>query len=421
MELFLVEGGKPLIGSLPVQGAKISVLPLLAAALLANGPCELENAPQLSDVQGALDILQFLGAKYRRQEDCLLVDTSCANGHRIPEELMHKMRSSIVFLGAMLGRQGRAELSLPGGCDLGPRPIDLHLEGLRRLGVVVQENQGRLVCTAPQGLHGSRVTLAFPSVGATENILLAACTAKGETVLTNAAQEPEIVDLAGFLNAMGGKITGAGKSTLRVEGVKKLHPARWKVMPDRIAAATWLAMTCASRGKICLQDFPTHLLQGVYPVLEEMGAKLRLEERRVFLAQEGRPRRVKQLRTMPYPGFPTDAQSVFLAVLTAARGTSLVVENIFSDRFRPVGELLRMGADVRVEGRAALVHGVKQLYAAPVEATDLRGGAALVTAGLMAKGTTAIHGIHHIDRGYEHLEDTLTRLGASVRRVTEQE
>ena len=376
MELFLVEGGKPLIGSLPVQGAKNSVLPLLAAALLANGPCELENAPQLSDVQGALDILQFLGAKYRRQEDCLLVDTSCANGHRIPEELMHKMRSSIVFLGAMLGRQGRAELSLPGGCDLGPRPIDLHLEGLRRLGVVVQENQGRLVCTAPQGLHGSRVTLAFPSVGATENILLAACTAKGETVLTNAAQEPEIVDLAGFLNAMGGKITGAGKSTLRVEGVKKLHPARWKVMPDRIAAATWLAMTCASRGKICLQDFPTHLLQGVYPVLEENGSQTSVGRETGFSwLRKDVPRRVKQLRTMPYPGFPTDAQSVFLAVLTAARGTSLVVENIFSDRFRPVGELLRMGADVRVEGRAALVHGVKQLYAAPVEATDLRGGA----------------------------------------------
>ena len=417
MELFLVEGGKPLTGSLTVQGAKNSVLPLLAAALLAGGSCELENAPRLSDVQGALDILGLLGAKWRRQEDCLLVDTTCANGHRIPEELMHRMRSSIVFLGALLGRQGRAELSLPGGCDLGPRPIDLHLEGLRRLGVVVQESQGRLVCTAPQGLRGSRVTLAFPSVGATENILLAACTAKGETVITNAAQEPEIVDLAGFLNAMGGKITGAGKSTVRVEGVKKLHPAHWRVMPDRIAAATWLAMVCASRGRICLKEFPTHLLQGVYPVLEEMGAKLRLEERQVSLVQEGRLRRVKQLRTMPYPGFPTDAQSVFLAALTTARGTSLIVENIFTDRFRPVGELLRMGADVRVEGRAALVHGVKQLYAAPVEATDLRGGAALVTAGLMAKGTTVIHGIHHIDRGYEHLEDTLTELGASVRRI----
>ncbi len=417
MELFLVEGGKPLTGSLTVQGAKNSVLPLLAAALLAGGCCELENAPQLSDVQGALDILHFLGAKWRRQEGCLLVDTACANGYRIPEELMHRMRSSIVFLGALLGRQGRAELSLPGGCDLGPRPIDLHLEGLRRLGVAVQECQGRLVCTAPQGLRGSRVTLAFPSVGATENILLAACTAKGETVITNAAQEPEIVDLAGFLNAMGGKITGAGKSTVRVEGVKKLHLARWRVMPDRIAAATWLAMVCASRGRICLKEFPAHLLQGVYPVLEEMGAKLRLEEKQVYLVQEGRSRRVKQLRTMPYPGFPTDAQSVFLAALTTARGASLIVENIFTDRFRPVGELLRMGADVRVEGRAALVHGVKQLYAAPVEAADLRGGAALVTAGLMAKGTTVIHGVHHIDRGYEHLEDTLTKLGASVRRV----
>ena len=419
MELFLVEGGKPLIGSLSVQGAKNSVLPLLAAALLAGGTCELENAPQLSDVQGALDILHFLGARWQRQEDCLLVDTGCANGYRIPEDLMHRMRSSIVFLGALLGRQGKAELSLPGGCDLGPRPIDLHLEGLRRLGVVVQESQGRLICTAPQGLRGSRVTLAFPSVGATENILLAACTARGETVLTNAAQEPEIVDLAGFLNAMGAKIIGAGKSTLRVEGVKKLHPVAWRVMPDRIAAATWLAMTCASRGRICLNDFPAHLLQGVYPVLEEMGAKLRLEERQVFLAQEGRPRRVKQLRTMPYPGFPTDAQSVFLAVLTAARGTSLIVENIFSDRFRPVGELLRMGADVRVEGRVALVHGVRQLYGAPVEATDLRGGAALVTAGLMAKGTTVVQSIHHIDRGYERLEDTLTGLGASVRRITQ--
>lgn len=419
MELFLVEGGKPLTGSLSVQGAKNSVLPLLAAALLAGGTCELENAPQLSDVQGALDILHFLGARWQRQEECLLVDTGCANGYRIPEDLMHRMRSSIVFLGALLGRQGKAELSLPGGCDLGPRPIDLHLEGLRRLGVAVQESQGRLICTAPQGLRGSRVTLAFPSVGATENILLAACTARGETVLTNAAQEPEIVDLAGFLNAMGAKITGAGKSTLRVEGVKKLHPVAWRVMPDRIAAATWLAMTCASRGRICLNDFPAHLLQGVYPVLEEMGAKLRLEERQVFLTQEGRPRRVKQLRTMPYPGFPTDAQSVFLAVLTAARGTSLIVENIFSDRFRPVGELLRMGADVRVEGRVALVHGVRQLYGAPVEATDLRGGAALVTAGLMAKGTTVVQSIHHIDRGYERLEDTLTGLGASVRRITQ--
>lgn len=417
MELFLVEGGKPLTGSLTVQGAKNSVLPLLAAALLAGGSCELENAPRLSDVQGALDILGFLGAKWRQQEDCLLVDTTCANGHRIPEELMHRMRSSIVFLGALLGRQGRAELSLPGRLRPGTPAYRPSSGRIAAAGSGGAGKPGKVGLHRAPGTSGQPGDLGFSQRWATENILLAACTAKGETVITNAAQEPEIVDLAGFLNAMGGKITGAGKSTVRVEGVKKLHPAHWRVMPDRIAAATWLAMVCASRGRICLKEFPTHLLQGVYPVLEEMGAKLRLEERQVSLVQEGRLRRVKQLRTMPYPGFPTDAQSVFLAALTTARGTSLIVENIFTDRFRPVGELLRMGADVRVEGRAALVHGVKQLYAAPVEATDLRGGAALVTAGLMAKGTTVIHGIHHIDRGYEHLEDTLTELGASVRRI----
>ncbi|MGI5959319.1 MAG: UDP-N-acetylglucosamine 1-carboxyvinyltransferase [Massiliimalia sp.] len=414
MSKLVIEGGHRLCGSIPIQGAKNSCLPILAATLLGGGKSTIRNCPRLSDVDAAVEILRYLGCEISREDDILTVDSSNAAGFMVPEELMQEMRSSIVFLGPILARMGKAVLSAPGGCELGPRPIDLHLDALRRLGAVIEEQHGFLCCTAPQGLKGAKISLSFPSVGATENIMLAAVLAKGRTVVHNAAEEPEIVDLADYLNSRGAKISGAGKSTIVINGVKKLHDIEHQVIPDRIVAATYLCAGLITGGEVQVDRVHTMDLESVIPVLEQAGAKIQIGPNSLRMRMDGRPKRVRQIRTMPYPGFPTDAQAPVMAALSVADGTSVFVENIFESRYKHAIELNRMGADIKMEGRVAVCTGVPRLMGAAVRAEDLRGGAALVLAGLQAEGVTKVSQVHHIDRGYEEFEKNLNRLGAHV-------
>lgn len=417
MERLLVRGTQRLSGELFVQGAKNSALPILAATLISGGETVLKNCPQLSDVNAAIEILQHLGCQVRREGISLIINSENINTSEIPQKLMHEMRSSIVFLGAIISRKHKATLSFPGGCELGARPIDLHISALKKLGVVIHEEYGFLNCETPKGLVGAKISLAFPSVGATENIMLAGVTAKGETIIHNAAQEPEIVDLANYLISCGAKIKDAGKSIIYIEGVEKLHSTEYTVMPDRIAAATYLCATTITGGEVLLKSVNPPDLESVFPVLEQAGAKIVTDKNSIRLVGPAILRPVKDVRTMPYPGFPTDAQAPVMAMLTLASGTSVIVENIFESRYKHVFELMRMGADIKLEGKVAIITGVPKLYGANVEATDLRGGAALCVAALAAQGETWIDNIHHIDRGYESIEKSLFELGALIKRV----
>lgn len=416
MSQLLVEGGHRLQGGLAVQGAKNASLPILAAALL-GGESVIHNCPRLSDVDAAIRILESLGCRVKREGTTLTVDASDASGDTISESLMHEMRSSIVFLGAIISRMGRAKLSMPGGCELGPRPIDLHLDALKKLGVTIEDEHGFLHCTVKEKLRGAKIVLPFPSVGATENILLASVLAEGRTTIHNAAEEPEIVDLANYLNGRGAKISGAGKSTICIDGVQALSDGEHTVIPDRIVAATYLCAGAVTRGDILLTCVRPQDVECLFPVFEQMGTSLTVTKDSIRLKADHRPYAVKNIRTMPHPGFPTDAQAPVMAVLATAQGTSMFVENIFENRFKHAAELNRMGADIKVEGRVAVVNGVPKLDGAAVRAEDLRGGAALVVAGLAAEGTTTVKQICHIDRGYEAMEDALNSLGARIRRV----
>ena len=414
MSYLEIRGGRRLEGRLRVQGAKNSVLPILAAALLAPGESVLHNCPDLSDVAATGKILRLLGCPVEREGHTLLVDASQPTGFQIPDRLMREMRSSVIFLGAMLSRMGRAELSYPGGCELGPRPIDLHLSALRRLGAEITEEQGRLRCTAGSGLTGRELCLSLPSVGATENAMLAACGARGTTTIVGAAREPEIVDLQRFLNALGGRVSGAGSPVVTVEGGLPLHPAEYTVMGDRIAAATYLCAVGTAGGRLELEGAEPAHLAAVTACLEEAGCRLRLEGGRLCLESRGGLAGVRPVRTAPYPGFPTDAQAVLMAALAGGRGATMFVENLFDSRYRHVDELSRMGADIQLAGRVAVVTG-RPLHGAKVRSTDLRGGAALAVAALSAEGTTQVSGLEHIRRGYEGLEDQLSALGAEIR------
>lgn len=416
MSAYIIEGGHPLDGSVRIHGAKNSVLPILAACLLAPGECVIHNCPELSDVAASLDILRHLGCRAERQGDAVVVDASAPTGWDVPDALMREMRSSVIFLGAILARCGQASLSSPGGCELGPRPIDLHLSGLRMLGAEIDDTGGTLRCQAGK-LTGREIVLGFPSVGATENLMLAACGAEGVTVLSNAAREPEIEDLQNFLNTCGGEVAGGGTSTVVIRGGRPLHGGTYTVIPDRIAAATYLCAAASAGGDVFLRGAREEHLSTVTAALREAGCRISGDSAGIACRCSGRLRAPGPVRTAPYPGFPTDAQAVLMAALLRCRGAAVFEENLFSSRYRHVDELTRMGADIRTSGRTAVVLGVERLHGAAVRCTDLRGGAALCVAALAADGETVISEITHIDRGYEHIERDLAALGADIRRT----
>lgn len=360
-----------------------------------------------------LEILQLLGAKVTKKNSKIIIDSQNIRLQEIPDELMRKMRSSVILAGAILGRFKKAKFSYPGGCDIGTRPIDLHLKGFEKLGINIEESGGFINCYADK-IVGSDIHLDFPSVGATENIILASIFAEGETVITNAAMEPEIVDLQDFLNRMGAKVEGAGTTAIRIKGVKNLKSVSYNIMPDRIEAGTMLCMAAATGGEIVLNDVRIEHISPIIHKLEEAGNKIFVEKNKMILEGAKRLKAV-DIKTMPYPGFPTDMQSVFVSMLCTAKGTSMMVENIFENRYKYVNELGRMGAKITIEGKVAIIKGVRKLTAAEVTSTDLRGGAALVAAALVAKGNSQINNIEHILRGYENLDKKLNKLGACVK------
>lgn len=414
MSVYIVRGGQPLRGEIPISGAKNSVLPILAATLLNGGRNVLHNCPDLRDVRSAIQILQHLGCKVTREGDTVTVDSAGVDRWDVPHELMREMRSSVIFLGPILARCGKARLSLPGGCDIGQRPIDLHISALRKLGAVIREENGDIFCEAGD-LRGRDLILSFPSVGATENIMLAAVACSGVTRIVNAAREPEIADLQEFLRKTGVGVRGGGESVITVSGEMPHKDVEHTVLPDRIETATYLCACAAAGGEITLTDAEPEHVGTVMQALSDGGCFIRTAGRRITLRAPQRLGKLPMVRTMPYPGFPTDAQAPLMAAACTGKGTSLFLETIFENRFRHVPELVRMGADISVNGRTALVTG-ERLHGARVRCTDLRGGAALVVAALAAEGETVIEEITHIDRGYERLTEKLTALGADIRR-----
>lgn len=419
MSKLIIQGGRRLEGEVLIHGAKNSALPILAATIMCNGETVIHNCPTLSDVKASIRILEYLGCKVRKSGSSVTVNSVDIINSDIPENLMHEMRSSIIFLGALLARCKRTKLSFPGGCELGPRPIDLHISALKKMGVVILEEHGFLNCSVKGRLKGSKIALSFPSVGATENILLAAVTAKGNTVITNAAREPEIIDLANFLISCGAKIKGAGSDNIYIEGVTKLHPCEHIVIPDRIAASTFMSAAAITNGDVLINNIEPKHLWTILPIFEEAGCKLTINSNSIKIRCDNRVKGVSTIRTMPYPGFPTDLQAPTMAMCTIADGTSVFVENIFESRYKHVCELNRLGAKISVEGKVAVVYGVEKLSGAVTHCTDLRGGAALVVAGLAAEGETEILDVKHIDRGYDHIEENFKILGANIKREKE--
>lgn len=417
MSKLLVTGQKKLSGETYVQGAKNSALPVLAATILTKGENVIYNCPNLSDIDASARILRYLGGRVKRVGEAVLVNCDSIDKYDIPDELMRKTRSSIVFLGAILARTGRAKMSLPGGCEIGLRPIDMHLKALREMGAEIREKHGLLDCTAPKGLKGTKISLSFPSVGTTEDIMIAACLADGTTTITNAAREPEISDLADYLNKCGAKIYGAGDGVVVIEGVSGLNAVSHSIIPDRIVAATLMSCAAVTGSKITLNGVICSHLSAIIPVFEESGCEVKCGNGKLRISAPEKLKSMKTVRTMPYPGFPTDAQAPMLAASCIAQGTTIFVENIFENRYRHTGELVRMGACIKTEGKVAIVEGVNSLYGAKVEATDLRGAASLVVAGLCAESQTEISGVNYLERGYESLELTLSSLGADIKKI----
>lgn len=414
MSRIIVSGGKKLSGEICVQGAKNSVLPVLAATVLCDGECIIKNCPDLSDVETSIKILRQLGCDCEFEDNTITVNSSAINSHRIPEDLMREMRSSVVFLGAIVGRMKKAEISSPGGCELGPRPIDLHLSALKKMGVEITEEHGFLYCDAKNGLKGTEIHLSFPSVGATENIILAAATAKGITVIHNAAREPEISDLADFLNSAGARIYGCGSDTIYIHGVEKLNGTHHTIIPDRIVAVTYMACAAVTGGKITLDNImPSHMVSSL-TAFRDSGCEIEVSNKTLTITSPEKLNRVPTIRSLVYPGFPTDAGPLVIAMLARAQGTSVFVENIFENRFRYVDELNRLGTKIKTEGKIAVIEGVDKLSGANCKCTDLRGGAALVVAALSAGGETEITEISHILRGYDGIVTTLKSLGADI-------
>lgn len=416
MAKLIIQGAEKLKGEISVQGSKNSVLPILVATILCDEKSFIYNYPKLSDVDATEKILKYLGCKVIKDNNYIAIDPSNISKSKIPEFLMRELRSSIIFLGALLGKTGKANISFPGGCEIGLRPIDLHIKALRQMGVTIDESYGYLECKAKEGLKGANISLSFPSVGATENIILAAVLAKGVTTITNAAQEPEIIDLANYLNKCGADIKGMGKSTIYIKGVNRLKGQDYKIIPDRIAAITYMCMAAGTKGEIKLNNINTDHIKQVMDLFLEMGCKIHKDSDSLYLKAKGlKP--LKLVRTMPYPGFPTDAQALMMAPTCIADGTSVFIENIFENRYKHVGELNRMGANIKVEGRMAVVEGVKQLFGAKVLATDLRAAACLTIAALIAHGESTVSGVKYINRGYENFENNLKSIGAKIKTI----
>jgi len=415
----MINGGVTLGGDVRISGAKNAVLPILAATLLADGPATIENVPHLHDVTTTVELLGCMGVRVSIDEKLSVeVDCSTIENHTAPYHLVKTMRSSILVLGPLLARYGEAEVSLPGGCAIGSRPVDLHIKGLQDMGAEIDVSNGYIHARAKR-LKGARLVMDIVTVTGTENLMMAAALADGTTIIENAAREPEIVDLADFINAMGGKISGAGTDTITIEGVETLHGTRYRVLPDRIETGTYLVAAAITGGSIMVKDTAPHLLDAVTEKLREAGAKIEIGEDWISLDMEGRRPKAVNVRTAPYPAFPTDMQAQFAALNAIAEGTSTVVETIFENRFMHVQELKRMGADIEIEGNTAIIRGVDKLTSAPVMATDLRASASLIIAGLVASGETEVQRIYHIDRGYENIEEKLALLGAKIRRAHE--
>ncbi len=417
MEYLVINGGQRLEGTVAVNGAKNAALPIMAAMLLATGECTLERVPRLLDVTVMAAVIRSLGLKLERSNSTILASPAKVIEPEVPAALMRQLRASNLVMGPLLGRCHYFRVPYPGGCAIGSRPMDLHLKGFAAMGAEVNERQGYIeACTT--GLQGTTIYLDFPSVGATENLMMAAVLAAGVTIIHNAAREPEIVDLQNFLNRLGARVQGAGQDTIRIEGVRELKRTDYRIITDRIEAGTFLAAAAASGGDVLVQDCQAEHLLAVLAKLTEMGARITVKKDGIRLRGQGRLKAV-DCKTLPYPGFPTDMQPQFMALATMAEGTSVIVESIFENRFKHAAELRRLGADIKIEGQVAIINGIAALSGSPVEASDLRAGAALVIAGLMAPGQTRLEGVQHLDRGYEQLEKRLQALGADIQRVSE--
>ncbi len=415
MSTILICGGKKLCGEVEVQGSKNAALPILAATLLSGSESIIHNCPDLADVRGALKIIECLGGKCEYRDRTAVINTENVKKCEIPDSLMSCMRSSVLFLGAIISRLGRASVSYPGGCAIGLRPVDLHIKAFRELGVEIEEICGNIYCNAEK-IRPATIDLKFPSVGATENIMLLSAISDGETVITNAAREPEIVDLQNFLNAMGAKISGAGSEIIRIIGVEKLHKVEYNIISDRIFSATVACAVAACGGDVHMKGAQAEHMRLMLSMLRDAGCEAECTENGVRIGCGGRLCGLGKIITSPYPGFPTDAQALFMSACCTADGTTAFVENIFENRYRHVSELIKMGADIIVDGRLAVVSGCNYIQGASIAACDLRGGAALVAAGLSAIGDTEISGVEHIDRGYESIETTFASLGAQIKR-----
>lgn len=418
MSSYIIEGGHKLEGTVKISGSKNAALPILAATVLNVCKTTLYNVPNIQDTQMMFKILETLGGKVEKKNNKIIIDTSKINKFEIPEELMHKMRSSVILAGALLGRYKKAIFSYPGGCDIGSRPIDLHLRSFEKLGINVVQNYGNIICDAEK-IKGEKIDLDFPSVGATENAILASVLAEGTTTITNSAREPEIIDLQNFLNKMGAKIIGAGTNEIQITGVKKLKDISYNIMPDRIETGTFLCLAVATKGNLILENTNAEHITPVITKLQEAECKIEIEKNKIKI-NSNKKIKALDIKTMPYPGFPTDMQSVFSAMLTTAKGTSIIVENIFENRFKYTQELNKMGAKITVEGKSAIIRGVRKIYGANVKATDLRGGAALVLAGLSAKGVTKVDDIEYILRGYENFDKKLRNINADIQMIDDK-